>query len=332
MHRDDSFFKHGPACLFALALILTSGCANHETVQNNPVSTNPRADRYESTGAPTRVSGPPTSPVSYTSNPGRASSTAPWPSDAPPTIAESAIMVDARSGKVLYKKNPDERRAVASTQKLLTALVILDAGNLDKELVVHPEAAREQPSKLYLKSGETYTRRELLRLIMIKSANDAATALAIDHSGSEQAFAYAMTRKARSLGANNSFFVNAHGLTESGQYSTARDMATVAMAAYRQPLLRRWMDTGRTTFIYDDGRRKSFKNTNHLVREPNHYNGMKTGFTNASGRCLISSVSEGMQDIILVQLGGTRKFVFDDAARLLQWQLNRSPWSSLARR
>jgi len=323
--------------LLLVTLLGSTGCSNNEkrryravgsTTEYQPevpqLATHSPSTTPATPSAPQRVSGPSTVPVSrYSAN----RTVAAWPTSAPTTIAESAIMVDARNGRVLYHKNPDERRAVASTQKLLTALVILDAGNLNKPVRITREAASVQPSKLYLKEGEVYTRMELLKGIMIKSANDAAIALAIDHSGSVAEFAYAMNRKARSLGARNSNFMNPHGLTEDGQFSTARDVAAIALAAYREPVLRRYMKTGHTTFTHNSGRVRNLKNTNHLVRTPGIYTGMKTGFTYASGRCLVSSASKGLDDVILVQLGGTRKLIFDDAARMLNWQLNRNEWS-----
>ena len=263
------------------------------------------------------------STVAFTAPPASTATVNYWPSDAPPTVSSSAIMVDARTGKVLFEKNADYPRPVASTQKLLTAMLVSERGNLQQKVTITEAATACEPTKLYLKAGERYTRYALLYAIMVRSANDAAASLAIDHSGSISAFGVAMTRKARSLGATRSWFANPHGLPDPNQYSSARDMAIVALAAYRDPVLRRMMATSQTTFQYEDGRQRVLTATNKLLARSTAYTGMKTGFTNASGRCLISSATQGGRHIILVQLGGTRSVVFDDAARLLQWQLRK---------
>ncbi len=165
--------------------------------------------------------------------------------------------------------------------------------------------------------------------MIVKSENDAAAALARDHSGSIQAFAAEMNSLAREIGANNSYFVNPHGLPAS-QYSTARDMAIIAFHAYREPLLRRLMATKYYTFLYADGRAKQLENTNKLLGRSMICTGMKTGFTNAAGRCLVSSGTFGGRDVILVQLGSKTNYIFDDAETMMQWGLNSGSPFSLA--
>lgn len=150
-----------------------------------------------------------------------------WPADAPGLYADAAILIDANSGDVLFQKNADQRRQVASTQKLLTALMVCRRGNLGAPVTVMPEDTRVEPTKLGLRSGERYTRRALLESIMVKSCNDACAALARDHSGSEAAFAADMNAAAWSVGARNSYFINSNGLP-APQYSTARDIARIA--------------------------------------------------------------------------------------------------------
>jgi D-alanyl-D-alanine carboxypeptidase (penicillin-binding protein 5/6) len=244
------------------------------------------------------------------------------PPEAPSIHARSAILIDARTGRTLYQKFADTPMQVASTQKLVTALVILDHGNLDQTFTIAREECAVEPSKLGVRPGQVYTRRALLTAMLIKSENDAAAALARDHSGSIAAFAEAMNRKAWEVGARNSYFVNPHGLPAS-QHSTARDMARVAFRAYHEPILRRIMATRYSIFVFSNGRTQQLESTNKLLARSTLYNGMKTGYTFAAGRCLISSASSGGRDVILVQLGSRTSYIFGDAERMMQWGLAR---------
>ena len=135
-----------------------------------------------------------------------------WPSDAPAIHARAAILIDARSGLTLYQKYADLRTQVASTQKLLTALLVLKRGNLDSRVVVAPQDTYVEPSKLGIRTGQAYTRRTLLSAMMVQSENDAAAALARDCFGTPVAFASVMNNAAWELGAHSSHFANPHGL------------------------------------------------------------------------------------------------------------------------
>ena len=242
---------------------------------------------------------------------------------APLTVASSALMIDARTGEILFSKNPDVPRPVASTQKLLTALIVVGHGDLDQRVRVSPEDCRVEPTRLGFKPGEVYTKRQLLAAMLVHSCNDVALCLARNDAGSVSAFAERMNAKAIALGATQSHFVNPNGLPVPGQYSTARDMARIALAAYRNPLLRQYMRLPGLSFTYNSGRTRFLEATNALVRRSLIFTGMKTGYTGISGRCLISSASSGGRDLILVQLGGTHQLLFNDAARLLIWGLDR---------
>lgn len=241
-----------------------------------------------------------------------------WPADAPVIFAQSAILIDAQSGRVIFQKNADIQRPVASTQKLLTALVIARAGNLDQIVQIQSPETRVEPTKLGVRVGERYSRRRLLEATVVKSANDAAAALARDRSGSEALFAVEMNELARQLGANQSNFRNAHGLP-AAQYSTARDMSRIAYRAYRNQTLRAAMATKVLPFTFNNGRVRYLESTNKLLGRSSIYNGMKTGYTNAAGRCLITSASNGWRELILVQLGSKSKYIFDDAERMIAW-------------
>lgn len=246
-----------------------------------------------------------------------------WPADAPQIYARSAIMIDAGNGEILFYKNPDNSGPVASTQKLLTALVVLDHGSLNDVVTIQRSDTYAEPSKLYLKTGDRYTRRDLLNAILVKSANDAAEALARDVAGSRVRFATLMNRKAAELGLRRSRFVNPHGLPASGQYSTAREMAKVAYYAYRDRTIRGIINQRAYDFRFADGRVRRLENTNKLLKQFRYANGMKTGYTHASGKCLISSASYRGCDLILVQLGSKSKYLWDDSETVLRWGLRK---------
>jgi serine-type D-Ala-D-Ala carboxypeptidase (penicillin-binding protein 5/6) len=270
----------------------------------------------------------PTTPEDYASNVvARTSPTISallvYPPIAPLTIASSAIMIDANGGAVLFFKSPDIQRPVASTQKLLTALLVAEHGGLDNIVRVAPEDCAVEPTKLGFRPGEIYTKRQLLAAMLVHSCNDAAVCLARNDAGSVASFARSMNAKAAQLGAENSHFVNPNGLPRPGQFSTARDMARIAFAAYHNPTLREFMRLPGLLFTYNSGRRRFLEPTNNLVMRSSIFTGMKTGYTEMSGRCLVSSASAGGRDIILVQLGGTHHMLFDDAQRLLLWGLER---------
>jgi D-alanyl-D-alanine carboxypeptidase (penicillin-binding protein 5/6) len=230
------------------------------------------------------------------------------------SVGGDAMIVTDSSGKVLFAQNPDLHREVASTQKLVTALVITRAGNLDKKVTVTPQDAACSPTKLPNSVGGTYTRRELLKAMLVLSANDAARALARDNAGSEAAFGAKMTQLARSVGANNSVFKTSNGLPASGQYSSARDMAAIGRAAYRDPVIR---DAVRTKFLpWRDakGGSQSLRNSNRVLHRHPNATGMKIGYTGAAGHCLVLSWEEAGRTVYTVVLGGKNELFWVEAA------------------
>lgn len=240
----------------------------------------------------------------------------------PEISAKSAILVDANTGKVLFSKNDTAQRAVASTQKLLTALIVAEAGNLDKRVEIEATDTNCEPTKIYVKPGQSYTRLQLLNALLVKSGNDVARTLARDNAGSVSAFADKMTQRVRNLGGTSSNFENPNGLPAKGQYSTARDMARVARMAYRNPTLREIMRTKNYNFRFSSGNVVPLRNTNRVLRTYSFCNGMKTGYTDLAGHCLISSGSYNGRDVIAVVLGSTKSRITDESAKLLAYGLN----------
>jgi D-alanyl-D-alanine carboxypeptidase (penicillin-binding protein 5/6) len=242
------------------------------------------------------------------------------PSVFPVVAADSVILCDAVTGRVLYEKNPDQLRAVASTQKLLTALVIAEAGDLSAKVRVEREDGMCEPTKLGLKAGETYRRYDLLKILLVKSMNDVARCLARDNAGSIEAFAAKMNAKAREIGMRNSHFVNPNGLPAADQRSNARDMARLALFAYRNRVIRGIVNQKTITWQHASGKVEVFENTNKLLKYFGVCNGMKTGYTEAAGHCLVSSASDGGRHLIAIVLGDHRReYIWADSYKLFNW-------------
>jgi len=212
-------------------------------------------------------------------------------------------------------------RAPASTTKLLTGLIVAESGNLDRPVVVQQTDTLAEPVKLNIKPGDTYQRYDLLRALLVKSPNDVARCLARDNAGSIEAFADKMNQRAFALGARNSRWVNPNGLPDARQYSTARDLSTIARVAYANPLIRSIVCLPQLNFRYANGRTRELENTNKLLKRLPYCNGMKTGYTEAAGKCLIASGSRPGKDIIVVVLGDSHSGVWKDAGALLAWAL-----------
>lgn len=240
----------------------------------------------------------------------------------PKLHAEAWCLLDVRSGEVLAGKRREERRPVASTQKLLTALVVMDANDLGKIVTITEVDTKVSGAKLGLKPDDKVTRHDLLKALLLESANDASLALARDVAGGLEEFAARMNDRARRCGAIRSRFINPHGLTEFGQHSSALDMAQIARAALHQADLRRIV-SAQTLDIQIKGEITSLQNTNELLRRLPGCTGMKTGLTPGAGFCLVSSMRHGADEVILVQLDSSKKHIYSDAAQAMQWGLAR---------
>lgn len=213
------------------------------------------------------------------------------------TSASSAILVDVDSGRVLYEQNADARMLIASTTKILTALVAIEEGDLSDVVEVSGEAAGTEGSSMYLKEGETLTLETLLYGLLLCSGNDAAVAIAEAVGGSQTGFVALMNAKAKALGMSSSSFANPNGLDDAHHYSTARDMARLACAAVEDETLVRIAST-RTITI--EGR--TMTNHNKLLRYVDGCIGLKTGYTMAAGRTLVSCVERDGQRLVAVTL------------------------------
>ncbi len=242
----------------------------------------------------------------------------------PQVSADRVIVVDAASDETLFEKNPDKRGAIASTTKLMTALLIVEAGDLDSIVTVEARDTQCSPVRLGLKAGEQFTRRQLLTAMLVKSSNDIAQALARDNAGSVEAFAAKMNARCQALGLQDSHYVNPHGLpthTDDEPYSTARDLSMIAKACDLRPEIREIIKRQTFSFKWPNGRVTELSNTNRVLRSAGYCDGMKTGYTDAAGYCLVASGERNGRRRIVVVLNDTEGGVWRDAQALLDWAL-----------
>ena len=213
--------------------------------------------------------------------------------------AEHAILMDAATGRVLYEKNADARSLIASTTKIMTALVVCRQCNVSDRVRVMPEAVGIEGSSMYLQAGEILTVRELLYGMMLQSGNDAATAAAICAGGNLRNFVARMNQKAEELGCTGTHFTNACGLFDENHYTTAKDLACIAAAAMQREDFRRIASAPRWQSSESE---RNFYNKNKTVHQYEGGDGVKIGFTRASGRTLVASATRGDVSLIAVVL------------------------------
>lgn len=235
--------------------------------------------------------------------------------------AQSAALVDSYSGEFLYTKNPDAKEYPASSTKILTALIVIEAGNLDQIVTVALEDTKVEPSSLNLKPGQQFTRRQLLFGMLLKSANDVAMCLARDNAGSVPAFAEKMNLRAAELGATSSHFVNPHGLHDPNHYTTAHDLVLIARAAMQQPLFRQIVSTIYYTWRTPTGQVEELRNHNRLLRHFAGCNGLKTGYTRPAQQVLVSSALRSGHEVISVVLHTDKPGIWVDSKTLLTYGL-----------
>jgi D-alanyl-D-alanine carboxypeptidase (penicillin-binding protein 5/6) len=245
----------------------------------------------------------------------------PGPDGTLPLSAWGAILIDALSGQVLYESNADAPQYPASTTKIMTALLVVEEGDLDHEVVCDVDDSKVGESSLQLKPGDRFTRRQMLYGLMLKSANDVAHALGRDNAGSIESFAEKMTRRAKELGATNTHFVNPNGLHHPDHYTTPRDLANIARAAMQQPFFRQVVGTHEYNWIVN-GAVDPLRNHNHLLERFPGCTGVKTGYTNPSQQVLVSSATRGDHEVICVVMHDDKPGVWNDSMLLLSYGLD----------
>lgn len=239
---------------------------------------------------------------------------------APSISAGAAILIDGGDGRVLYEYNADQKMYPASTTKIMTALVTLDiceelSIGLDSEIIVPEEAEGIEGSSLYLKAGERISLEELLYGLMLHSGNDSAAALAASMGGNEAMFVERMNQRAQDLGCLGTHFTNPHGLYDENHYTTARDLAVIARCAMQHREFQKIVST--ETWKGTGEQPRSFTNKNKTVFQYEGGDGVKIGYTQASGRTLVASASRAGTQLIAVVLNDGNWF--QDAYGLLDF-------------
>ena len=237
-----------------------------------------------------------------------------------PSINSRAyVVIDRKSNTMLIGKNENQKKKMASTTKIMTALVVIEHCNLSNTVEISKKAASTGGSRLGLKTGDKITVSDLLYGLMMRSGNDAAVALAEYVSGSIHDFAKLMNAKAQELGLSNTHFVTPHGLDEDEHYTTAYELALLSNYALNNEIFTKIVGTKNYT-ITINGYPKSLTNTNELLGALNGVYGIKTGFTNGANRCLVTACKRGNMDIICVVLGAdTKKYRTTDSIKLIEY-------------
>ena len=221
--------------------------------------------------------------------------------------SRAAVVMDAATGRVLYAKNPELRLLPASTTKLMTALVVIEKAKLTDVVTVSRRAANAPPTKAGLKAGDKVTIETLLYAALVKSANDAAVALAEGVAGSVEEFVALMNMKALAIGANNTHYINANGLPGEGQYITAYDLSKIMRHAIKYPVLKEILGTRMTDISTETGKTMHIRNTNKLLWSDEDVLGGKTGYTNQARHCFACAGEKGNETLIVALLGSPRR-------------------------
>ena len=237
----------------------------------------------------------------------------------PPVLsAKSAILIEAATGKVLYSKNSEERKYPASTTKMMTLITALEHGNPDDIVIASANAANTEGSTLWLAQGEQQKMLDLLYGVMLVSGNDAAVAVAEHISGSTDKFAALMTTKAHAIGASNTNFTNSSGLPDPKHYSTALDLSKIAAYGYKNPLFAEIVSTRSRTIPWPGkDHARALHSENRLLYTYEGGNGVKTGYTEAAGRCLVSAAKRDNIQLIAVVLDADT--MWSDSIALLDY-------------
>ncbi len=232
--------------------------------------------------------------------------------------AKSAILIEAESGKIVYGKNETEKLPMASTTKIMTAVVALEMADLDAKVEVADEAIGVEGSSIYLTHGECLTISELLYALLLQSANDAATAIAYAVAGGVPEFADLMNDTAAKIGLCDTHFTNPLGLDDPEHYTTAADLAALTAYAFKNPTFREIVSSVSATIPSSDGEGvRVLVNHNRLLKTYDGAVGVKTGFTKKSGRCLVSAAERDGVCLIAVTLSASDDW--NDHKKLLDY-------------
>ncbi len=217
--------------------------------------------------------------------------------------AQGYVLMDASSGRVLMEQNANQRRGMASTTKIMTAIIAIEKGNLDDVVTVSKSAAYVEGSSMWLKEGEKITLKSLVYGLMLNSGNDAATAIAEHIGGSVEGFAKLMNDKARELNLKDTSFTNPHGLDNENHYTTAYELGIITCYALNNETFNEVVNTKLKTIEgLENGLTRSLKNHNKMLTLYDCADGVKTGFTKKCGRCLVSSATENGLRLVAVTL------------------------------
>lgn len=241
-----------------------------------------------------------------------------------PLAAHGAILLDAVTGQMLYAKNQQQSFYPASATKILTALLVIEEGELDRAVTIELCDTRVEPSSIGFKPGEQYSRRQLLYALMLKSANDAAMALARDNAGSVEAFAQKMNVRAKALGAEASHFTNPHGLHHRDHYTTPHDLALIARAAMEQPYFRCVVKTVSYPWVGPNSVLE-LRNHNKLLKAYPGCTGLKTGYTNPAQQVLVSAALRDAREVISVVMHTNKPGIWEDSKMLLSYGFSHLP-------
>ena len=231
--------------------------------------------------------------------------------------SQAAVVMDASTGEILYAKNSDYLLFPASTTKLMTAIIVIEKANLTEIVTISQKAAHAHPFKAGFKKGDKVTIEGLLFAALLKSANDAAVALAEAVAGSEESFVYFMNEKAALIGAANTRFINATGLPGVGQYITALDLSKIMKYAMSYSKLKEILATPSAEVSTEKGKAIFLKNTDKLLWSDDQIIGGKTGYTNSAKHCFVFAAERDGKIIIVSLLGSpTRKNLWKEAQKL----------------
>jgi len=238
----------------------------------------------------------------------------------PKISGKNAVAIETQSGRILYEKNAFIKTSIASTTKVMTAIVAVENNNLEDIVIVSKKAAATGGSSVDLKENDEIKLSELLYGLMLSSGNDAAVAIAEHTAGSVEEFSKLMNDKAKELGALNTNFVTPHGLDVNNHYSTAYDMAIISRYALTNSTIKKLVSTQYYTMTFLNGKTKQLKNTNPLLSFYNGISGMKTGYTGMAGKCLIASAKRNDFEVIVVTLGEpSSKLRISDTVKILDY-------------